>query len=100
MYQSVLWESQTIQCMPLVWESFAVSFAFTHLSFSKDCEYLEGTVISHLPLVFSGPGKLKEWRADEGPRFLSLHSPSILQDLIKVAISFLQKRRNAKSFRG
>ena len=55
MHQSFLFESQILQCLPLVQESFALIFCFVHLSSSVDCERLEGKAISHLTLVLPMP---------------------------------------------
>jgi hypothetical protein len=69
------------------------SFSFKHLSFSIDRECLQGRAISYLTLVVPIPSSimLKEWVGDEGSRFLSFHSPLILQDLIKVQISLCSR---------
>lgn len=80
---------------------FCCEFCFTHLSFSIDCEWLEGKVISYLPLVFLMPSVNNVERIDRWWRAkISVFALTfILQDLIKVPISSLQKRRKAKSVR-
>lgn len=48
-------------------ESFALIFCFAHLSFSVDCERLEGKAISHLTLVLpmpsvNNPERMSRWK--------------------------------------